>query len=200
LIYQSIADIYAANDRIRQRLAARVENLDEAQQHFRPSDNAWSVAQIIEHLSIIEGRMVQLLGMLLHKTESAAATASASTGGHTNADANANSPRPFKPFSFDQLAAENMDRKFDAPEFLIPTGGLSVSDSLARMQTTRAALNDLRPRLEAADTEVATYPHPAFGDLNTGQWLAFVGLHEGRHLRQIERLMDAPEFVGKVEG
>ena len=194
MIYQSIADIYAANERIRQRLAARVAPLDDAQQHFRPSEGVWSVAQIVEHLALIEGRMVQLLGMLLHKTEKAAAGEGAAT------DAGANGAHVFKPFSFEEIAGEKKDDKFEAPEYLVPTGGVSVTDSLARMQATRAALDELRPRLESADTTAAAYPHPAFGDLNTAQWLAFVGLHEGRHLRQIERLMDSPEFAARAGG
>jgi hypothetical protein len=27
--------------------------------------------------------------------------------------------------------------------------------------------------------------------LNVGQWLAFIGIHEERHLRQIERTLEA---------
>ena len=30
------------------------------------------------------------------------------------------------------------------------------------------------------------YPHPTFGPLNLYQWLAFVGIHQSRHRRQIE--------------
>jgi len=59
------------------------------------------------------------------------------------------------------------------------------------MRESRAALNALRPRVEAVDGASATYPHPAFGPLNLYQWLAFVGAHEARHLRQLERVLDS---------
>ena len=55
---------------------------------------------------------------------------------------------------------------------------------------SRAALEQLRPRFASADYS-RLMPHPAFGPLNAAQWLAFVGMHEERHLRQIKRLLEA---------
>ncbi|HYP00427.1 MAG TPA: DinB family protein [Pyrinomonadaceae bacterium] len=202
MIYQSIADIYAANDTVRRQLAARVETLSDAQQTFRPAPDAWSIAEIMEHLSIIEQSMVRLIGMLLNKAESAPAGSSSAQASHDAhaADANNNNAtvaRPFKPFSLDAYVDAIKDKKLDAPEQVRPGGQVALADSLANLQRSRAAVEGFRPRLEAADLSVATYPHPAFGELDAAQWLAFIGHHEGRHLRQIERLMEAPEFAGK---
>ena len=77
-----------------------------------------------------------------------------------------------------------------------PGGQAALADSLASLGATRAAIESLRPRLEAVDLTVAAYPHPFWGDLNLAQWLAFIGIHEGRHLAQVKRLMDAPGFGG----
>jgi len=204
LNYASIADIYAANDTVRRKLSARLENLNDAQQTFRPADDAWSIAQIIEHLSITEKNMVQLIGMLLAKTESAAAAvapAAASVGAHDAGEASSAvaPPRPFQPFSMDAFIEMAKDKKFTAPETVKPGGQAALADSLAALRTTRAAIEGLRPRLEAADLTVAAYPHPYWGDLNLAQWLAFIGLHEGRHLAQVQRLMAAPGFGGTNE-
>jgi len=197
LNYESIASIYAANEAVRRRLHARVENLDAAQQTFRPADDAWSIAEIMEHLSITERNMVQLIGMLLAKTESAAA---ANAGAHDAGDASSpGGARPFQPFSMDALIETVKDKKLTAPEQVRPGGQTTLADSLAALQTTRAAIESLRSRLEAADLTVAAYPHPYWGDLNLAQWLAFIGLHEGRHLAQVKRLMAAPGFGGTNE-
>ena len=198
MIYQSIADIYAANDTVRRRLSSHVENLNAAQQTFRPAESAWSVAEIMEHLSITERNMVQLIGILLAKTESAA-TAAAAAGAPDAGDvapAGGNAPPPpFQPFSMDALIETVKDKKFTAPERVSPGGQIALADSLAALQETRAAIESLRPRLEAADLTAAAYPHPYWGDLNLAQWLAFIGLHEGRHLGQIKQLMAAPGFA-----
>ena len=202
--YESFADIYAANEAVRRKLYARVENLSDAQQTFRPADDAWSIAEIMEHLSIIENNMVKLIGMLLAKTESAAAAANAGAGAQ-NAGAGASAaggaapPRAFQPFSMDALADTVKDKKLEAPERVRPGGQVALADSLAALRETRATIESLRPRLEAADLSVAAYPHPVWGDLNLAQWLAFIGLHEGRHLAQIKRLMEAPGFASRNE-
>ena len=193
--YESIESIYAANEAVRRKLYARVENLSDAQQTFRPTGDAWSIAEIMEHLSIIETNMVRLIGMLLAKTESAAAAANAGAGASTAAgDAAMPQPRAFQPFSMEALIDTIKDKKLDAPEQVRPGGQMALADSLAALRATRASLESLRPRLEAADLTLAAYPHPVWGDLNIAQWLAFIGRHEGRHLAQIKRLMEAPEF------
>ena len=202
MIYQSIADIYAANDAARRRLAARVENLSVAQQTFRPAEGAWSIAEIIDHLSVTEQNMVQLFGMLLKKSEGAAAR-SANAGGNGDdvggggAHTGEGAPH-FRPFSLDQYIEQVRDVKLNAPEQVRPGRDVALADALAKLAGTRAAIDDMRPRLEAADLGAATYPHPAFGEFNAAQWLAFIGLHESRHLGQIENLMAAPGF-GQVE-
>lgn len=185
MTYSSVADIYKAIDEVRARLVARVESLDEEAQNFRADEKGWTVAEIVEHLSVLEHKLSQLMTMMVGKVESVAAAA----GGGAAAAAGAGSH--FKPFSLDEHAARARVEKYVAPEEVRPRGGVALADSLARLKESRAALEALRPRIERADLTAATYPHPAFGPLNLYQWLAFIGLHEGRHLAQIERLLDS---------
>ena len=72
-----------------------------------------------------------------------------------------------------------------------PEGSMKIAESLAGLQQSRAALHKLRPRLEAVDLSNAKFPHPAFGTMNLYYWLAFIGLHEARHLRQIAEILAA---------
>jgi DinB superfamily len=168
MIFNTIDDVFAANDDVRRRILARVEGLHE--ERANASEGGWSVAQIVEHLSITEPRITRAIeGML----------APAAGGGE---------PRPFAPFSLDEYA-ERARGKIEAPEFLRPAG-LTLAEGLARLKQSRAALERLRPRFDAADYS-ALLQHPAFGPLNAAQWLAFVGMHEARHLAQIERTLEA---------
>jgi hypothetical protein len=178
MIYNTVADIFAANDEVRARLVERAESLSEAQQNFRPNEDAWTPAEIVEHLALIERRLTGLFKVMLKKIES---------------EAGDMPPRPMRPFSLGEFA-EQARQKLNAPEEMRPRG-LSLSDALAQLRESRAAVNALRPRVEAVDGASATYPHPAFGPLNLYQWLAFVGAHEARHLRQIEGLLEQMKSV-----
>jgi len=72
-----------------------------------------------------------------------------------------------------------------------PKGEAHLSDSLTRLRHTREELHALRARIEGADLNTVSYPHPAFGPLNVYEWLAFIGVHEARHLRQAEAMLGA---------
>jgi DinB superfamily len=166
MIYDSVDDVFVANDAVRRRLVKRVDGLDKARANA--SEGGWSVAQIVEHLSITEPLITRAIeGML------------APTGG------DGHERKPFAPFSLDEYA-EQARGKIEAPEFLRPTG-LPLTEGLARLKESRAVLEALRPRFECADYS-RLLEHPAFGMLNAAQWLAFLGMHEERHLRQIERI------------
>jgi hypothetical protein len=169
MTYNSIAEVFAANEEVRRRLVERVEGLSEGRRVARGEDGGWSAADIIEHLSLTERRVTRALeGMLPQASDSDGA---AST---------------FTPFSLDTYIERARGQKFEAPEYVRPRG-VPLNESLAHLKESRAALEALRPRFDAANY-AAQFPHPAFGPLNVAQWLAFIGLHEARHLRQLERL------------
>lgn len=180
MIYHSVAEIFASIDETRESLQRRVAELNAAQENFRAASGGWSIADIVEHLTILEERLLKLMTMMVTKAES--------EGGQRAAEA------VFTPVSLDQFAERSQREKYTAPEVVQPGGGIPVSDLLKRMQQSRAGLSALRPRLEAADLSAARYPHPAFGPLNLYEWLVLIGTHEARHLRQIEALMASPEY------
>lgn len=172
--FRSVPEIYEHIDRTRARLLAAVEGLNEEQQGFRTAPDRWSVAELAEHLSIVEGNVAALLDKLLSKAEESG------TGGAT--------PGDFEPVSIEEFVERARVVKYEAPERIRPTGTLPVADSLARLGESRAALHALRPRVERADGRAIRFPHPAWGSLDLYQWLLFVGAHEDRHLSQIEAL------------
>jgi hypothetical protein len=176
--FRSVTEIYEHIDRTRARLLSAVEGLSEEQQRFTPAADRWSAAELVEHLSIVEGNVVTLLGKLLGKAEE--------SGGGAVRDAEA-----FDPVSIEEFVERSRDVKFEAPERIRPTGALPVADSLARLAESRAALHALRPRVERADGRALRFPHPAWGPLDLYQWLLFVGAHEDRHLAQLEALKEA---------
>ena len=105
--------------------------------------------------------------------------------------------RSFFPFSIDFVTEQAKDRKFKSPEPALPIAGLTIDESLAKLQSSRADLIAMQPRIEARDLSKTTFPHFVFGELNLYQWLAFFGLHENRHRKQIDRLLSTPDFPAK---
>jgi hypothetical protein len=171
--FRSVPEIYEHIDRTRARLLSTVEGLSEEQQGYTPAPDRWSVAELVEHLSIVEGNVAGLLGKLLGKAEESGAAAAGD----------------FDPVSIEEFVERTRGVKLEAPERIRPTG-LALADSLARLRDSRAALQALRPRVERADGRALRFPHPVWGPLDLYQWLLFVGAHEDRHLAQIEALKE----------
>jgi hypothetical protein len=171
MIYNNIDEIFAALATTRRHIYELAEGLSDEQAKARPAPDVWSVAEIIEHLGMSEARMLALLGRLLEQEAAVAANAGASTTSISI-----------------QVMTERATEKFTAPSFLEPTGGAPLSESLAKLRESRAALLALRPRIEARDYSHVTYPHPAFGPLNLYQWLAAVEFHECKHLDQLQTI------------
>lgn len=179
MTYNSLSEIFDTLDKSRARLRARLEAVGEqdGQESLRPSPDAWSVAEIAEHLAIIEERLSKLFPLMVTKAEAG--------GLQRSAD------KPFQPVSVAAMIERSAREKYVAPETARPTGTVPLADSLARLERSREAISALRPRLEALDLTEVTYPHPAFGPMSAYQWLIFIGAHEDRHLRQIESLLAA---------
>ncbi|HKS29019.1 MAG TPA: DinB family protein [Pyrinomonadaceae bacterium] len=178
MIYNSLSEIFDLMDKTRSRLRARLESVagaEDGQESLRPSPDAWSVAEIAEHLAIIEERLSKLFPVMLTKAEA---------GGLQRA-----ADKPFQPVSVAEIAERSAREKYVAPETARPTGAVPIADSLARLERSRETILALRPRLEALDLTDVTYPHPVFGPMSAYQWLIFVGAHEDRHLRQIDSLL-----------
>jgi hypothetical protein len=176
--FNSVGEIFEHIDAERERLLRAVEGLSDGEQNFRPAPDRWSVAQLAEHLSIVEGNIVGLLGKLLGKAEESGAPPLAPGAA-------------FAPVSIEEFIPITRDVKVEAPARLHPADSTPLADTLARLRDTRAALHELRPALERADGRSLRFPHPAWGPLNLYQWLLFVGAHESRHLDQIEALKEA---------
>lgn len=171
------SEIFDKIDRTRARLFEAVEGLTDEQHCFRPATDRWSVAQLCDHLSIVEGNVLKLLSKVLAKAEASGAPA---RHGAT-----------FAPVSIDEFVERTRGVKLEAPETVRPAESRPVAESLAALRDSRAALHALRPRLERLDAHALRFPHPAWGPLNLYQWLLFVGAHEARHLAQIEALKES---------
>jgi hypothetical protein len=177
--YHNVAEIFARIQATRQQLYQRVKELSPTQANFKRAPDTWSVAEILEHLHKAEQYIVKRFNELLP---------AANPGNSSTV------PVHFAPFSMDSYLETTRDRRLKSPESLVPAGGLPVSELLQKLRASRDELLTLRPRFEADDLSQIVGPHPAYGLINPYQALAGVGLHENRHLRQIEAIIASPGF------
>ncbi len=175
--YQSIDDVFATNDRVRERLREVLVSLDETQCAARQEGQKWSIAEIAEHVAIVGSGMARICAKLLSKAEAAGTP----SNGAFNID------------DFTARMSEMTDVKLEAPDMVRPTGTRSIAESLASLDESSKTLRGLKPQFEQFDVTVATFPHPYFGELTAVEWLALYGMHEGRHLGQIRKILESSD-------
>jgi len=171
-----ISEVSARLTGARTALRAAVEAVPAAARTRRPAEDRWSVAEVLEHLSIVEGLFTQRV---------VTAIAEARQAGVGQERATERLPLP------PDIAGVLLDRvnRRNAPEPARPRG-IGPDAAWAAVERSRATLLDA---LAAADglalSEVKT-SHPAFGTLTVYQMVELIAGHEMRHTAQIREIAD----------
>lgn len=173
---QTIGDVYANNDKIREQTKGLIASLTAGQLTALPEGEKWTITEILEHMAQVQEAMTRISTRLLTQAKAAGKTADGAASFSDN---------------FKSKFGVTREMKFEAPENLHPTGKSSIEESLAKMEETREALEELRPLFETVECSDFKFPHPFMGDLTAHDWLALIGGHEARHLRQIENRLTA---------
>lgn len=171
---QSISDIYEANDKIRTKFKELISGLSDEQLNSLPEGEKWTIAQIVEHVAIVEGGITKICAKLLNKAQENGGTGDGSAKISTE---------------FLQKIAGAGAQKFEAPERVHPTGTLSIAESFAKLDENRQNLENIRSLFESVDETELKFPHPAFGEMTSHEWLLLIGGHEGKHIAQIKRIL-----------
>ena len=177
MTYHNVEEILTDKARILDTLEKIVLPLSASQSAFRPAPGTWSIEEIAEHVSIVETGLIRLVRSLADKAESVPGTV----------------PAPFEVTLDDGLGSGKTGKIRTRPEFE-PKGNVPLAASLQTLRGIQAGLLDLRPRLEAVDVSSVKFPHRALGDMSLGQWFAFIGAHEARHLGQIRTVISSAGF------
>ena len=172
--YNSIADIYSANQLIRKRFQHIVDGITPDEANAEIDGEKWTIAALVEHVALVEFNMMKICTRLL----AAAKEAGTVSDGKFSLSAN-----------FGEKSVEVAKVKVDAPERVHPQGGIPISDSIEKMSVTTVELSNLRNDFDGHHSTEHKFPHPFFGDMTAGEWLVLVGGHENRHIAQIESLL-----------
>jgi hypothetical protein len=164
----------AYDESVLERITARTSGLSADVSTRLPAGGGWSVAGHLEHVTSTTESIVGLVEKLLARLE-----ANPPGAGAQSAPA----------LRLDDLLERSAREKYEAAEASKPKGNLAVPDALARLAAAHRRLEDLRGRLAVVPLHAISFPHRIFGPLSLGQWIAFVGVHEERHLGHIETLL-----------
>ena len=157
-----------------ERLRAAVESVPSARREVKPSPDRWSVAEVLEHLSIVESRIERVFSKRLAeaKAEGLARESESSLVVGT--------------IDMDRLL--DRTRRITAAEAAMPTGKLDADAAWAAAEQARNTLCNAVRDADGLALGDVIHPHPILGPINLYQWIAFVGGHEARHAAQIVEL------------
>ena len=157
-----------------------VQGLSIQQWNFQAGPEVWSIAQVAEHVTVVEIGVARMVTQKL-LTQPATPEQRASLKGRDG-----------------QVTAMMFDRSVlrPAPEFVRPTG--RWADPAEAIRTFTEARDGLVVWLSKTDVDLRAHcaEHPSLGLLDGKQWLLFAAAHCERHTRQIGELKTRPGFPG----
>jgi uncharacterized damage-inducible protein DinB len=152
----------------RERLLRTVHGLSETQLTYKPRPDRWSVADLIEHLAVVETRILGLIQQSL-----------------------ATAPDPSKRGAMtDEALVEDVAcrvTRFQAPEFLAPTGRWTAEQRVPEFEAARKRTVEFVAGTNA-DLRRHFARHPVLGELDCYQWVLLLSAHCDRHRAQGEEV------------
>jgi len=148
---------------------------DRLTQH--PTDGGWSVAEILEHLGMVESGVARLIAKRAGRAREAGLGEEKSTESVLT--------------SFDQHRAKLDGMKMESPETVCPHTNVDLKEAIDGLQSSRGSLRAAAQDANGLSLSEIKHTHPLLGELDLYQWLIFLGQHELRHTRQIERTLNS---------
>jgi hypothetical protein len=143
----------------------------------RHVEEGWSVAEIIDHLRLVETSIASLISKRAGDARANGIAEEMSTDSVLK--------------DLDHLGIEGSTAYIEAPSIVRPRKNVDVADAIGGLDVSRRALHAAASSASGLALREIKQKHYTFGDLDLYQWLVFLGQHEGRHTRQILRTLQA---------
>ena len=175
-MHPRIEEVLAHLDEHRAALEAAFADVPVALRDQRPAADRWSVAEILDHLAVVEERVTRLLTAKIEAARAAGVGPERETS-------------PVVP-------TVNMRRMLDRSRPIVtsdakPRTGCSAQASWKLLVDQRERLREVVRSADGLALGEISAPHPVLGEINLYQWLVFVGGHEARHTAQIRDAVTA---------
>lgn len=161
----------------RRELLESFEGVPRDKLCLQANPSGWSVAEILEHLRMVESGVARLI------TKRVAKAREEGLGPETS--------KASVLSSFDAHAARLDAGLIDAPAAVRPRADIDISEALDGLNSSREALRAAVVSADGLSIGEIKHTHIILGELDLYQWLIFVGHHEVRHRKQIERTLQS---------
>jgi uncharacterized damage-inducible protein DinB len=173
-MHPRIKEVVEALDSRRAELARAVNEVPTSARGRRPSEDRWSVAEVLEHLALVEENIPQRVKALV-------------TEQRTNPERESTSIAE----TIDSAFMLDRSKKRVAREAMQPRSGVDAAAAWTRLERARQVTHETLRELDGVALSDVSAPHPALGPLNGYQWFLFLAAHEGRHTAQIREITAA---------
>jgi hypothetical protein len=143
----------------------------------RANPGGWSVAEILEHLRMVESGVARMI------TKRVARAREEGLGEETSTSSVMS--------SFEPYAAKLDAGRLQSPAMVMPRADVEIREALAGLASSREALRAAVVSADGLSIGEIKHTHVVLGELDLYQWLIFVGQHEVRHRKQIERTLQS---------
>ena len=157
-----------------------IKGLSDAQLDFKAAPEKWSIRQCMEHITLAESFLDQLLQ------------------GTLNAPANPEKRSEIKIKDEDIVTMlTDRSKKAQAPEPIQPKGNFKSTEEM--IQQFNAARDKHIEYMKTTQDDMRNHctPHPVLGMLDSYQWMLLLAAHSKRHTLQIEEVKASPGFPQK---
>jgi len=175
-MHPHVTDVFGRLDQARAELSAAVDAVPAHLRGRRPAADRWSVAEILEHLALVEKRFAGVV---------ATAIAGARDAG-LGAETGARQPFP------EQVARPLLDRteRRLAPDAVQPSGALDADAAWAAFDRSRQLLRATITDADGLALSQVVQAHHLWGPLDVYHWVELAAGHQRRHAAQIREVAE----------
>jgi len=160
-------ELLASLDSAHETLLSAIACVPAALREQRPAENRWSAAEVVEHLAIVEDRIVELLTQqLANPTDTPA--------------------QSIPTLTVEALTDRSLKRV--ASEASQPSGSLVMEEALDALNGVRVGTGEMIRTARDYPVDRVALPHPALGTLDFRTWIVFIAGHQTRHAAQIREI------------
>lgn len=163
-------------DTVHEKLSVAVRNTNPNLYSKRPAENEWSIAEVVQHLCLVEERITEALEKSLER----------------------GSPKVglLKKLIPMRIVAHRF-KKLKAPKMVTPSDPPAMDENLKNYDRARGRLKQFCAECGPERLKAMSVKHPFLGDIDGLAAVSMLNFHEERHYKQIREILKKLEATDK---